>query len=129
MFNFLNTTDPKANRNRLVLLLVAVMILGLIGGATMNRRPADTPTTDAKTVTQTETKTPQSCLDYIEHSETAFGYAQESMSYAGDAFQAIADYDLKAAEQASQDMRSVKPKLDALTPKLMQAKADCKASK
>lgn len=129
MFNFLNTEDPKANRNRLVLLLVAVLILGMIGGATMNRAPAPAPATEAKTVTQTEEKTPQSCLDYIEHSETAFGYAQESMSYAGDAFQAIADYDLLAAQEASENMRSVKPKLDALAPLIQQSKADCKASK
>jgi len=128
MFDFLNTTDPKANRNRLVLLLVVVLILGMIGGATMNRRPAE-PTTDAKTVTQTETKTPQSCLDYIEHSETAFGLAEESMRYAGQAFQAIADYDLKAAAQAGEDIRSVKPKLDDLAPLIQQSKADCKASK
>jgi hypothetical protein len=128
MFEFLNTTDPKANRNRLVLLLVVVLILGMIGGATMNRRPAE-PTTDAKTVTQTETKTPQSCLDYIEHSETAFGYAEETITYTGDALEGVSNFDVAAIEEASEKLKAVKPKLEALTPKIVEAKADCKAGK
>ena len=127
MFNFLNTPDPKANRNRLVLLLVAVMIVGMIAGVTMNRTPA--PPAEVQTQTVTQDKTPQACLDYIDYAEEGFGLAQESMSYAGDAFQAIADYDMTAAREASDNMRSVKPKLDALAPKMVQAKADCRASK
>jgi len=128
MFNFLNTADPKANRNRLVLLLIAVMLVGMIAGVTMNRQPAPPPA-EVQTQTVTQKETPQACLDYITYSEEGFGLAEESMTYAGEAFQAIADYDLKAARQASDDMRSVKPKLDDLAPKLLQAKEDCRASK
>lgn len=128
MFEFLNTTDPKANRNRLVLLLIAVMIVGMIAGVTMNRQPAPSPA-EVQTQTITQDKTPQSCIDYIEHAEEGFSLAQESMTYAGEAFQAIADFDMAAARQASDDMRSVKPKLDALAPLIQQAEADCRASK
>jgi cytochrome c556 len=127
MFNFLNTADPKANRNRLVLLLVVVMIVGMIAGVTMNRAPAAPAQVTTQTVTQD--KTPEACADYIEHSEEGFSLAQESMTYAGDAFRAIADYDLTAAKQASENMRSVKPKLDALAPLIQQSKADCLAAK
>lgn len=127
MFNFLNTPDPKANRNRLVLLLVAVMIVGMIAGVTMNRTPA--PPAEVQTQTVTQDKTPQACIDYIKHSEEGFGLAQESMTYAGDAFRAIADYDLSAAKDASENMRSVKPKLDALAPLIQQSKAECLAAK
>ena len=117
MPRFLATSDPATNNIRLILLLVVVLFAGVILG--IGGKPA--PSTVAST--------PQSCLEYIEHSEQGFDYAGESMGYAADAMDAVSRFNFMDIDDASKGLKGMKPKLDALAPKLLKAKADCKDGK
>ncbi len=116
MFKFFDTPDSNTNKIRLILLLAAVLLVGLVLGLTGKSSSGSSGT-------------PQSCLDYIEHADQGFLYAEESLGYAGDAMDGVSRMNVGDINEAADNLKSMKGKLDVLTPKLLQSKADCKAGK
>lgn len=72
--------------------------------------------------------TPASCIEYIDLSEQAFDYSSEAMGYMGDALTAAGNFDVSGLDAATQRIKSVQPKLEAITPDVKRTKAECRAS-
>ena len=115
------------------------LILGtLIGGSASKTEtvevtkevpgPVTTVTATPPTITKVQEKTPASCLEYITLSEQGFDYAAEAMGYMSDGMKAAADFDIAGINQANTKLKSVTPKMSALSPKSNAAKAECRAS-
>jgi len=85
------------------------------------------PPSPAPTVTQTVEVTPSACLRYIDLSEQGFGYAGESMSYMSDGIKAAGAQDVAGMNAASDKIKAVTGKMNALSPLSNAAKAECKA--
>lgn len=113
---------PKFNR-KLIWPAVATIALLLGIGIGTGNKPEPETTVETKTVQGPErvvTKnvevpvTPQSCLDALTITETAFTYLSESMQH-------ILDADYAAAEKST-------ARVKALVPKSNAAKAECRAA-
>lgn len=116
MAKFFDTPNPSIGKIRFILVLALVLVFGVVIGAAGSGSP-------------NSSGTPQSCLDYIDHADQGFLYAEESLGYAGDALDAVSRMDVGEVREANDNLRSMKPKLDDLKPKLLKAKADCKDGK
>ncbi|MDQ0664546.1 hypothetical protein QFZ35_003044 [Arthrobacter ulcerisalmonis] len=80
-----------------------------------------------KTVTEKVEVTPQACLTFITLADQLFGYAKESMTYAGDALDSVPTRDYAKLSVAKDGMESLAPKLQALTTPVNTARAECRS--
>lgn len=128
---------PKKKRwfkNPLLLIPVGALILGFSAGASTTPEPVTVTETKEvpgpERVVEKEVEvpvTPAACTEYIAVSEEAFGYASEIIGYLGSALTGASDFDVAVVEKAAADMKTVQPKLEAVTPKVNAAKAECAA--
>jgi hypothetical protein len=87
-----------------------------------------TVTATPPTITKVQEVTPAACLKYIDLSEQGFSYAGEAMGYMSDALKAASAFDVASLTAASEKIKSVTPKMNALSTPSNAAKAECKAS-
>lgn len=127
--NFTARQKPQAWwKKPVVILPLGTLVLGLSLG-TMNRPDPVTVTVEKPVEKIVEKKvTPVACLTALDLSEQAFGYAAESMGYMSKALTAAGDMDVAAITQASADLKVVTPKMEALSPRVNAAKAECRAA-
>jgi hypothetical protein len=138
-----NARPPKAPKKKwfrrpAVLLTVFGLGCALVGGGIgASGKPEPVTVTKEvpgpeRVVTKTETKevevTPQSCLTALDLAEQGFDYASEAMGYMSAAMTAAGNIDLAGVQQASADLKTVTPKMEALAPKANAAKAECRAA-
>lgn len=135
---------PKKRRRLLsakILVPAAALVFGLVLGsaAAGSPEPAAAPAPITKTVevpvekivtkTVEVNKTPEACLTALDLSETAFGYAADSISHMNDALQAAGTFDVDGINAASERMKKVNAKMEKVTGPLNAAKDSCRASK
>jgi len=117
-------TPPAPKRRVLVPTLVAgaTLILGLTIGSATAKSDAPAP---APTATVTVTRTPQSCLDAIDHGDQIIGWSSDASKIAGDSFQAIADSDYDRIPENTAKINRLSEKVRGVTPDYHAEKADC----
>lgn len=71
---------------------------------------------------------PASCSKYMDLSEQAFSLAGEAMGYMSDGMKAAAIFDVNGIQSANSNLKTVTPKMSALSTPSNQAKADCRAA-
>lgn len=114
------------------------LLIGVGVGGSGDKKPEAAPspvptvtqtvTATPPTITKTVEVTPASCLKYVDLSEQAFSYAAEAMGYMSDGLKAAGSFDVAAITAASEKLKTVTPKMNALSPQSNAAKAECKAS-
>lgn len=116
MAKFFDTPDPSVGKIRFILVIILVFLCGVVIGVTGKGSPDPSGT-------------PQSCLDYIDHADQGFLYSEESLGYAADALDGVSRMNIGDVNEATDNLKSMKSKLDVLAPKLLKAKAECKEGK
>ena len=73
-------------------------------------------------------KTPQACLDALDHADRGFDLAFKIMDYFGPAMDAVLDMDVSKMHRLTRKMGKAADKMGALGPNYNAAKAECQAS-
>jgi hypothetical protein len=128
------TKKPKAKRKWLMpLLLGFALLIGIGVGST---KPAPPPVTIEKPVDKIVEKekrvevpvTPPECIKALALSEQVITLSGEALGYSGDAMKAATNMDVAGIYAANDKIKTVSPKLTAITDPLTSAKATCRAS-
>ena len=123
-----------SNKVKLSFVLFAVPCIGLgigvgalIGGSHPSEVAAPVPTPTVTKMTNVY-QTPSSCLDYIDYSSTAFGYASDSAGILDTMVTAGIDRDVTAMASSSSALKAKTQSIKDITPRVQAARDSCKAS-